>query len=64
VPATPVELAEAAATLVGAPAAALRAPVEHRGTRGWRWSPGEFEQYMNAVALAVGYVDQLQLGDQ
>ena len=43
---------------------ALLAPVEHRGVRGWRWNAGEFEQYMNAVALAVGYVDQLQLGDQ
>lgn len=64
VPATPAELASAAAALVGAPVAALVAPVEHRGTRGWRWKAVEFEQYMNAVALAVGYVDQLQLGDQ
>jgi len=64
VPAMPAELASAGAALVGAPAGALLAPVEHRGVRGWRWNAGEFEQYMNAVALAVGYVDQLQLGDQ
>jgi predicted nucleotidyltransferase len=64
VPATPAELASEAAALVGTPAGALLAPLEHRGVRGWRWNAGEFEQYLNAVALAVGYVDQLQLGDQ
>ena len=64
VPASPAELAAEAASLVGAPAGALLAPLEHRGVRGWRWNAGEFEQYLNAVALAVGYVDQLQLGDQ
>jgi predicted nucleotidyltransferase len=64
VPAPPAELAAEAASLVGAPAGALLAPLEHRGVRGWRWNAGEFEQYLNAVALAVGYVDQLQLGDQ
>jgi len=57
-------LAAEAGALVGAPAGALLGPVEHRGERGWRWSAGEFEQYMDAVARAAGYVDQLQLGDQ
>ena len=64
VPATPAEVVSEAAALVGAPTGALLAPLEHRGVRGWRWNAGEFEQYLNAVALAVGYVDQLQLGDQ
>ena len=64
VPATPAEVVSEAAALVGTPTGALLAPLEHRGVRGWRWNAGEFEQYLNAVALAVGYVDQLQLGDQ
>jgi hypothetical protein len=38
--------------------------VEHRGERGRRCGAAEFEQYMNAVARAAGYVDQLQPGDQ
>jgi predicted nucleotidyltransferase len=64
VPAAPTALASEAAVLIGVPAAALLAPVEHRGTRGWRCTAEEFEHYMDAVAHAVGYVDQLQLGDQ
>ncbi len=36
----------------------------HRGERGWRCSAAEFEQYLDAVARAAGFVDQLQLGDQ
>jgi predicted nucleotidyltransferase len=61
--ASPAIAAEAAA-LVGAPAAALVTPVERRGQRGWRCTAGEFEHYMDAVARAAGYVDQLQPGDQ
>jgi predicted nucleotidyltransferase len=53
-----------AAALVGVPAAGLVTPVERRGERGWRCTASEFEQYMDAVARAAGYVDQLQLGDQ
>lgn len=64
VPAPPATLAAEAAALVGAPPPALVTPVERRGERGWRCTAPEFEQYMDAVALAVGYVDQLQLGDQ
>ncbi len=64
VPAPPATLAAEATTLVGAPPAALVTPVERRGERGWRCTAPEFEQYMDAVALAAGYVDQLQLGDQ
>jgi predicted nucleotidyltransferase len=64
VPAAPAALASEAAALVGVPAEALLAPVEHRGARGWRCTTAGFEQYMDAVAHAAGYVDQLQLGDQ
>jgi predicted nucleotidyltransferase len=64
VPAGVSELARDAVALVGAPAGSLSGPVEHRGERGWRCGAAEFEQYMNAVARAAGYVDQLQPGDQ
>jgi len=64
VPTVPAALAAGAAELVGAPSAALVTPVERRGERGWQCKPAEFEQYLDAVALAAGYVDQLQPGDQ
>jgi hypothetical protein len=64
VPGVPDVLAAEAAGLVGAPVAGLVTPVEHRGQRDWRCTASEFEQYMDAVARAAGYVDQLQLGDQ
>jgi hypothetical protein len=38
--------------------------VRHRAERGWRCSPGEFEGYLDAVARAAAFLDQLQLGDQ
>ena len=63
VPAGATALAAEAVDLVGAPAGALLGPVEHRGERSWRCTPGEFEQYMDAVARAAAYVDQLQPGD-
>lgn len=64
VPTAPAELAAQAAELVGAAPAALVVPIDRRGVRGWRCSPKEFEAYLDAVARAVGYVDQLQLGDR
>ncbi|HEX6615400.1 MAG TPA: nucleotidyltransferase domain-containing protein, partial [Gemmatimonadales bacterium] len=60
VPAEPAALVDEAAVLIGAPAAALLTPVQRRGERGWRCSAAEFEQYMDAVGRAVGYVDHLQ----
>ena len=38
--------------------------VRHRGERGWRCPPGEFQGYLDAVASAATFLDQLQLGDQ
>jgi predicted nucleotidyltransferase len=64
VPSGVAALAADAVSLVGAPAGALLGPVEHRGDRAWRCSAAEFEQYMDAVARAAGYVDQLQPGGQ
>jgi len=64
IPPAPAGLATDAAALIGAPAQALLGPVQRRGERGWRCTAAEFEQYLEAVARAVGYVDQLQLGDQ
>ena len=63
VPAGAGALATDGAALVGAPANALSGLVEHRGERGWRCGAEQFEQYMDAVARAAGYVDQLQPGD-
>ena len=48
----------------GVPAGRWPTPVEHRGERGWRCTAMEFEDYLDAVARAAGFVDQLQLGDQ
>jgi predicted nucleotidyltransferase len=64
VPSSPAELATEVGALLGVPANAVLTPVQHRGERGWRSTAPQFEQYMNAVAHAAGYVDQLQLGDQ
>lgn len=64
VPASPAELATEAAAIIGVPGDALLTPVRRRGERGWRCTAGEFEQYMDAVAHAASYVDQLHLGDQ
>jgi hypothetical protein len=64
VPTVPAALAGDAADLLGASPDSFATPVAHRGERGWRCKPAEFEQYLDAVALAAGYVDQLQLGDQ
>ena len=64
VPTDPLELAGAAAGAVGVEPEHLLHVFRHRGERGWRCAPGEFEQYMEAVAQAARYVDQLQLGAQ
>lgn len=64
VPSVPSALAGEAAALLGAPPSALETPVGRRGQRGWRCSPAEFEQYLDAVALAAAYVDHFQPGDQ
>jgi hypothetical protein len=64
VPQTPAEVAATAAATMGMDGEPLLNVVRHRGERGWRCSPGEFEAYLNAVARAATFLDQLQLGDQ
>jgi hypothetical protein len=64
VPREPVELAAAAAAAMGMDGEPLLNVIRHRADRGWRSSPGEFEGYMDSVARAAVFLDQLQLGDQ
>jgi hypothetical protein len=64
VPASPTSLAAEAASLIGVAAGSLTTPVERRAERGWRCSPVEFEEYLQAVSRAAEYVDHFQLGDQ
>ncbi len=64
VPHEPVEVAAASAAAMGVDGEPLLNVVRHRAERGWRCSPAEFEGYLDSVARAAGYLDQLQLGDQ
>jgi hypothetical protein len=64
VPAQANELASAAAKAIGFEADHLLHVVRHRAEREWRCGATEFEKYMEAVAQAARFVDQLQLGDQ
>jgi predicted nucleotidyltransferase len=63
VPADPLELAAAAAGSVGVDGEPLLHVIRHRAEPGWRCTPSEFEEYLDAVARATLFVDQLQLGD-
>jgi hypothetical protein len=63
VPADPLELAAAAAGAVGVDGEPLLDVIRHRAEPGWRSSPSKFEEYLDAVARATAFVDQLQLGD-
>jgi hypothetical protein len=64
VPREPVEIAATAAAAMGVDGEPLLNVVRHRAERGWRCPPGQFEGYMEAVAHAAAFLDQLQLGDQ
>ena len=64
IPQDPMEVAAAAAAAMGMDGEPLLNVVRHRAERGWRCSPGEFEGYLDAVARAATFLDQLQLGDQ
>ncbi len=59
-----VEVAAAAAASMGVDGEPLLNVVRHRGERGWRCSPAEFESYLDSVARGAVFLDQLQLGDQ
>jgi len=64
VPTDPLELACAAAGAVRVEPEHLLHVFRHRGERGWRCAAPEFERYMETVAQAARYLDQLQLGAQ
>ncbi|HEY9506519.1 MAG TPA: hypothetical protein VIQ27_11135, partial [Gemmatimonadales bacterium] len=64
VPPEPMEVAVAAAAAMGMDGEPLLNVVRHRAERGWRCPPAEFERYLDAVARAATFLDQLQLGDQ
>ena len=64
VPQEPGEVAATAAAAMGMEGEPLLNVVRHRAERGWHCSPGEFEGYLEAVARAATFLDQLQLGDQ
>jgi hypothetical protein len=64
VPHEPVELGAAAALAMGMDGEPVLNVIRHRAERRWRCSPSEFEGYMDSVARAAVFLDQLQLGDQ
>jgi hypothetical protein len=64
VPSEPVQVAATAAATMGMDGEPLLNVVRHRAERGWRCTPGEFGSYLDAVARAATFLDQLQLGDQ
>ena len=64
VPREPIELGAAAAAAMGLEGEPLLNVIRHRAEPGWRCSPIEFAGYMEVVARAAAFLDQLQLGDQ
>lgn len=64
VPGDPLELAAAAAAAIGTEGEPWLDVIRHRGESGWRCTPSEFEDYLDTMARATVFVDQLQLGEQ
>ncbi|HEY8256611.1 MAG TPA: nucleotidyltransferase domain-containing protein [Gemmatimonadales bacterium] len=64
IPSDPLQLATAAAAMMGVEGEAFLGVVRHRGEPGWRCGESEFEAYLDAVTRAAGFVDQLKIGDQ
>ena len=64
VPSDPLQLATAASAMMGIEGEGFLGVVRHRGDARWRCSDSEFEAYLDAVARAPGFVDQLKLGEQ
>lgn len=60
----PLELAAAAAAVIGFDGEHVLHVVRHRVDREWRCQAPEFENYMEAVEHSARFLDQLQLGDQ
>jgi len=64
VPSDPLQVASAVAATMGIEGEELLGVVRHRGQPGWRCGGAEFEAYLDAVARAAAFVDQLKIGDQ
>ena len=64
VPGDPLELAATVAGAIGTEGEPWLDVIRHRGEAGWRCTAAEFEDYLDAVARATVFVDQLQLGEQ
>jgi hypothetical protein len=64
IPSDPLQLASAASAMMGIEGEGFLGVVRHRGDGGWRCSGSEFEAYLDAMARATGFVDQLKLGEQ
>lgn len=64
VPADPLLVASSAAAIMGIEGEQFLGVVRHRGEPRWRCSGAEFEAYLDAVARAAAFVDQLKIGDQ
>ncbi len=59
VPTDQLQMASTAAAMMGIEGEQLLGVVRHRGERGWRCGTLEFESYLDAVARAARFVDQL-----
>lgn len=64
VPTDALQTASAASAMMGIDDESLLGVVRHRGETSWRCTPAAYEAYLDAVARAAGYVDQLNIGDQ
>jgi predicted nucleotidyltransferase len=64
IPSDPLQVATVASAMMGIESEGFLGVVRHRGEAGWRCSVSEFEAYLDAVARAAGFVDQLKLGEQ
>lgn len=64
VPSDPLQVASAAAAMMGIEGEEFLGVVRHRGEPRWRCSGAEFEAYLDAVARAAAFVDQLKIGVQ
>lgn len=64
VPSDPLQVASATAAIMGIEGEAFLGVVRHRGQPGWRCGGSEFEAYLDAMARAAAFVDQLKIGDR
>jgi len=64
IPRDPLQLAVAAAEVLGVDSESLLHVVRHRGEAKWLCRPEHFEPYMDVAARAAQFLDQLQLGDR